>query len=112
MLSRYASISAPVTARHALLISPELGAASNSQAIAPRNGGVTNEAVTSARIVRRSGMSVRATSQPIGAATAQHRNADVTARIRVVTSGSRNTGSVTRRAKLSSVNAPLLSVRL
>ena len=48
-----------------------MGAASSSQAMAPRNGGVTNEAVTSARTVRRSGMSVRATSQPIGAATAQ-----------------------------------------
>ena len=39
--------------------------------MAPRNGGVTKEAVTSARTVRRSGMSVRATSQPIGAATRQ-----------------------------------------
>ena len=47
--------------------------------MAPRNGGVTNEAVTSARTVRRSGMSVRATSQPIGAATAQQ--------IRLVLSG-------------------------
>ncbi len=43
-----------------------MGAASSSQAMAPRNGGVTNDAVTRARTVRRSGMSVRATSQPIG----------------------------------------------
>ena len=47
--------------------------------MAPRNGGVTNDAVTSRRTVRRSGMSVRATSQPIGAATAQQ--------IRLVLSG-------------------------
>ena len=39
--------------------------------MAPRNGGVTKEAVTSARMVCRSGMSVRDTSQPIGAATTQ-----------------------------------------
>ena len=45
---------------------------------------MTNEAVTSARIVRRSGMSVRATSQPIGAATAQQMIADEVARITVV----------------------------
>jgi len=40
-------------------------------------GGVTKDAVTSARHVRRSGMSVRATSHPMGAATAQqiHRRA-------------------------------------
>ena len=80
-----------------------MGAASISQAMAPRNGGVTNEAVTSARIVRRSGMSVRATSQPIGAATAQQMTADEVARITVVISGSRKVGSVTSVAKLSSV---------
>ena len=69
MLSRCSSGGAPVRPRQALLMSPLLGAASSSQAIAPRNGGVTNEAVTSIRTVRRNGMSVRATSQPIGAAT-------------------------------------------
>jgi hypothetical protein len=53
------------------LSSPLLGAANNSQAIAPRKGGVTKEAVTSARMVCRAGMSVRDTSQLIGTATAQ-----------------------------------------
>ena len=49
--------------------------------MAPRNGGVTNEAVTRIRTVRRSGMSVRATSQPIGAATAQQIIADSVASV-------------------------------
>src|SRR5438477_4218102 len=80
--------------------------------MAPRNGGVTNEAVTKARIVRRSGMSVRATSHPIGAATAQQMIADEVARMTVVISGSRNVGSVTRRTKLSIVSAPDRSVTL
>jgi hypothetical protein len=57
-------------------------------------------------------MSVRATSQLMGAATAQHRKADATARIRVVTSGSIKSESIMRRAKLPSVSAPLWSVRL
>ena len=48
-----------------MLSSPLFGAASNSQAMAPRNGGVTNDAVTISRTVRRNGMSVRATSQPL-----------------------------------------------
>ena len=56
--------------------------------MAPRNGGVTNDAVTRMRIVRRSGMSVRATSQPIGAATAQQINAASVASAKVVSSGS------------------------
>ena len=68
-----------------------MGAASSSQAMAPRNGGVTNEAVTSARTVRRSGMSVRATSQPIGAATTQQMMLELVARISVVISGSTKT---------------------
>ena len=72
---------------------------------------MTNEAVTSARTVRRSGMSVRATSQPIGAATAQQMIADEVARITVVRSGSVKVGSVASLAKLSSVKRPL-SVRL
>ena len=75
MSNRYSSGSAPVKARNSLLRSPLFGAASNSQATAPRNGGVTNDAVTSARTVRRSGMSVRATSHPMGAATAQQMTA-------------------------------------
>lgn len=80
--------------------------------MAPRNGGVTNEAVTRARTERRSGMSVRATSQPIGAAMTQQMMLDDTASTTVVTNGSTNTGSVTSWTKLSSVNAPFLSVRL
>src|SRR5215468_4686813 len=107
MLNRYSSCGAPVSARQAWLRSPLLGAASSSQAIAPRNGGVTNDAVTSARMVRRSGMSVRATSQPIGAATAQQMTADEVARITVVTSGSMKVGSVTSLTKFASVNLPL-----
>ncbi len=57
--------------------------------MAPRNGGVTNEAITRMRMVRRSGMSVRATSQPMGAATAQQMSDDKVASAKVVSSGSR-----------------------
>ena len=98
-----------MTARYAWLSRPLFGAASNSHAMAPRNGGVTKEAVTSARTVPRSGMSVRATSQPIGAATRQQIAADDSARTSVVTSGSRNTGSVTSEAKFASVKPPARS---
>ena len=80
--------------------------------MAPRNGGVTNDAVTSARTVRRSGMSVRATSQPIGAATAQHMMLELVARISVVMSGSMKVGSVASVEKFPSVKAPLRSTRL
>ena len=89
-----------------------MGAASSSHAMAPRNGGVTKDAVTSARTVRRSGMSVRATSQPMGAAKAQQMMLELVARISVVFSGSTKTGSVTRVLKLSSVKAPERSTRL
>src|SRR4249919_1013097 len=58
-------------------------------------------------MVRRSGMSVRATSQPIGAATAQQITADEVARITVVINGSRKVGSVTSLTKLPSVKLPL-----
>src|SRR5215831_17485579 len=102
MLNRYSSSSASEAARKSLLRSPLFGAASSSQAMAPRNGGVTKDAVTSARTVRRSGMSVRATSQPMGAATAQQMMLELVARITVVQSGSMNTGSVTSVLKLSS----------
>ena len=44
--------------------------------MAPRNGGVTNEAITSMRMVRLKGMSVRATIQPMGAATRQQMRLD------------------------------------
>ena len=67
---------------------PLLGAANSSQAMAPRKGGVTNEAVTSARMTWLNGRSVRATSQLIGAATAQQRTADEVAMMKVVISGS------------------------
>jgi hypothetical protein len=80
--------------------------------MAPRNGGVTKDAVTSARTVRRSGMSVRATSQPMGAANAQQMMLELVARISVVFSGSTKTGSVTSVLKLSSVKAPERSTRL
>ncbi len=112
MLSRCSSCGAPVSARNAWLSSPLFGAASSSQAIAPRNGGVTNDAVTSARTVRRSGMSVRATSQPIGAAIRQQARLEVVAMIAVVISGATKTGSVTSWRKFPSVSAPLRSVTL
>ena len=89
-----------------------MGAANSSHAIAPRKGGVTNDAVTRARTVRRSGMSVRATSQPMGAANTQQMMLELVARISVVISGSTKTGSVTSVLKLSSVKAPERSTRL
>src|SRR5712675_774721 len=111
MLNRCASASAPVTKRYSWLSNPLLGAASNSQATAPRNGGVTNEAVTSARMVCRPGMSVRDTSQPIGAATRQQITADVVAMIAVVSNGSRKSGFVNRVTKFCSVGCRALSVK-
>ncbi len=111
MLNRCSSGAAPVSGAERLVESPLFGAASNSQAMAPRNGGVTNEAVTSVRTVRRSGMSVRATSQPIGAATRQQMMLDEVAMITVVTSGSRKTGLVTSSVKFDSVKAPLRSTK-
>src|SRR5712671_6051430 len=102
----------PMALRYNWLSRPEFGAASSSHAMAPRNGGVTNDAVTSARIVRRSGMSVRATSQPMGAATTQQMMADDVARMTVVMSGPVKVGSVTSSAKLPSVKPPALSVKL
>src|ERR1700722_1971664 len=103
MLNRCSSGGAPVTARKALLMSPLLGAASSSQAIAPRKGGVTNDAVTNIRTVRRNGMSVRATSQPIGAATRQQMMLDEVAMMTVVIKGSRKIGLVTSSVKLDRV---------
>src|SRR5262249_26527573 len=112
MLSRYASISAPVSARHALLISPELGAAKSSHAIAPRNGGVTNEAVTSARTAPPSGMSVRATSHPISAAKAQQMMLEEKAVMAGVINGTAKGGSVARRTKVSDGNGPTPATKL
>src|ERR1044071_3236862 len=97
MLKRCWSDAMPNQSRASLFSSPLLGAASNFQAIAPRNGGVTNEAVTSARITPLKGRSVRATSHPIGAATAQQIVADDVARMNVVISGSINDDSVKSR---------------
>src|SRR4051812_36741418 len=112
MLNRCTSCSAPVKTRKNLLSSPLLGAARISQAMAPRNGGVTNDAVTSARMTRENGRSVRATSQPIGAATAQQIAADDVAMMKVEINGSRKAVSENSRAKLASVSAPFWSVRL
>ena len=98
--------SAPVEARWSWFKSPLFGAARSSHAIAPRNGGVTNEAMTRKRTVRRSGMSVRATSQPIGAASRQQIALADTARMSVVKRGSRNAGSVKSRRKFASVKPP------
>src|SRR3982074_566757 len=112
MLNRCASASAPVTVRYNWLSRPLLGAASNSQATAPRNGGGTNEAVTSARMNWRPGMSGRDTSHPIGAATRQQIVADVVAMIAVVKSGSRKSGSVNSVTKFCSVRWRALSVTL
>src|SRR5215216_7955838 len=108
MLNRYSSCGAPVRARYVWLSSPLLGAARISQAMAPRNGGVTNEAVTSARIVLVSGKSVRATSQPIGAAIAQQITLDETAMVIVVMSGSTKSGSVNSAWKCSRVTTRAL----
>src|SRR5271156_3963411 len=103
MLNRCSSASEPVTKRNNWLSNPLFGAASNSQATAPRNGGVTNEAVTNARINCRPGMSVRDTSQPIGAATTQQIIAEVVAMIAVVSNGSRKSGSVNSVTKFCKV---------
>src|ERR1700730_13331028 len=112
MLNRCWSASAPVTRRYSWLSNPLLGAASNSQATAPRNGGVTNEAVTSARMNCRPGMSVRDTSQLKGAATTQQIAADAVAMIAVVNSGSRKSGSVNSVTKFCSVGCLALLVGL
>ena len=88
-----------------------MGAASSSQAMAPRNGGVTNDAMTSMRTVCRSGMSVRATIQPMGAATRQQMALTETAMVKVVSNGSTKAGSVKTQRKLASVTWPARSVR-
>ena len=89
--------------RNNWLSKPLLGAANNSQATAPRNGGVTNDAVTSARMNCRPGISVRDTSHPIGAATMQQITAEQVAMMAVVSSGSRKSGSVNSVTKFCSV---------
>src|SRR4029078_307076 len=64
-----------------------------------------------ARMVCRPGMSVRDTSQPIGAATMQQRIAEVVAMIAVVSNGSRKSGSVNSLTKFCSVGWRALSVK-
>jgi len=54
----------------------------------------TKDAVTSARTVRRSGMSVRATSHPMGAATAQQITAELNAKMTVRDQRIEEVGSV------------------
>src|SRR4051794_19510305 len=61
-------------------------------------------------MVCRPGMSVRDTSQPIGAATRQQITAEVVAMIAVVSKGSRNAGSVNNVTKFCSVGLRVLSV--
>src|SRR5947209_16054822 len=90
---------------------PLFGAASTSQAIAPRKVGVTNEAVMSARTMRRAGMSERAASQAIGAAMIVDREPTQVATIRLVRNGASRVGSVKRRAKFSRERNPALFVK-
>src|SRR4051794_6968933 len=79
--------------------------------MAPRNGGVTNAAINNSRRGGRSGMSVRATIQPIGAATAQQMKLTEVAMMSVVKSGSTKAGSVKSVAKLPSVKLRARSVK-
>src|SRR5437764_8703416 len=90
---------------------PLFGAASTSHAIAPRKGGVTKEAVISARMRRRAGMSDRATIQAIGAAIRLERQPTQVATMRLIRSGAINVGSVKSRSKFASDGTPALSVR-
>ncbi len=86
---------------------PLFGAASTSQAMAPRKGGVTNEAVISARTMRRAGMSERATSQAIGAAISVERQPTQVATVRLIRSGASSVGSLNSCLKLASDGAPV-----
>src|ERR1700754_3044774 len=62
-------------------------------------------------MVCRPGMSVRDTSQPIGAATRQQITAEVVAMIAVVSKGSRKSGLVNSVTKFCSVGCRALSVK-
>src|SRR5580698_6144718 len=106
MSNSASSDDAPVARRQSWFSRPELGAASVSQAIAPTKGGVTSDAMTSTRKVRASGMSVRATSQASGTATAQQAMLVEKAMISVVINGSTKLGSVKSVTKFASVAAP------
>ena len=85
---------------------PVLGAARISQAMAPRNGGVTNEAITAMRTKPRAGMSVRATSQASGVAIRQDRAPTASAMPSASRNDLRRVGSVNSASKLPSVKPP------
>src|SRR5471030_3087652 len=106
MLKSTASAGKWKRARYQLLSTPLLGDASISQATAPKNGGVTKDAVTSVRIMRRPGIFVRATIQPSGAATMQHTIATLTAITRVMRNGLTIAGSVTSWTMLTMLAPP------
>ena len=63
---------------------PLFGAARISQAMAPRNGGVTNEAITKRAHQPAPGRSVRATSQASGVAMTQDRTPTLSAMAKAV----------------------------
>ena len=87
-----------------------LGAASITQAMAPRNGGVMKEAVTRLRMKRWPGMSVRATSQASGVATTQEKKPTHAAMAQEMKKARRIVASVNRRARLANVGEPALVV--
>ena len=87
---------------------PLFGAARISQAMAPRNGGVTNEAITKTRTSRRPARSVRATSQASGVAMTHDRRPTLSAMAKAVRYGRRSVGSETSAAKLASVSSPFV----
>src|SRR5476649_2188307 len=106
MLKSTASAGKWKKARYQLLSTPLLGEASISHATAPKNGGVTNDAVTSVRTMRRPGMFVRATIQPNGAATMQHTTATLTAITSVMRNGLTIAGAVTSWTMLTRLAVP------
>src|SRR5580658_2348195 len=105
-----ASASRSKSARYHWFSAPLLGAARISHAMAPRKGGVTKDAMTRSRTVRRPGMSVRATSQASGVATRRESSDTASATPSVRTKGRVKRGSAASVVKFPSVAAPLLSV--
>ena len=85
--------SRPVNRRQSVLSNPALGPASITHAKAPRKGGVTNEASTSARRTPLPGRSVRAVSQASGAPTAIEASPTQNASTSVFPSARRSAGS-------------------
>ena len=65
-------LGAPETATYSRLSHPAFGAASSTQLVAPRNGGVMKVSITIARTNCLHGMSVRATAQAIGTVSTMH----------------------------------------